>query len=102
MKKGNWVYEKSNETLVFTGRSYRNYEVDLERGTMTSWLEHLSHKVNHVLSRKDFFDLYEILNKLKELKPNLPIFNNKEPSYIRISLDAILDGIKILPDKKII
>lgn len=68
MKNGNWTYKKSNNTLNFRTKSWRiapdgtqigpySYEVDLDRGDICAWYQHLSETKGQVMTDKDLSDL---------------------------------------------
>jgi hypothetical protein len=67
MKIGNWKYKKSNNTLNFKTKTWReapdgtkigpySYEVDLDRGSICSWFAHLAESKGSVMTRQDLYD----------------------------------------------
>lgn len=75
IKVGFWSYNPNNETVVFYSKKYRGYEIDLEKGMIGEWIDHMRDK--SWLDIQDLVDLKEIFRKVKSIKPELPIFNFK-------------------------
>lgn len=78
-KVGAWTYEKRNETLLFHGSHHYTYEVDLERKTVAEWRDHLSHKA--WLTTQDLTDFDTIIEQVRALNAELPIFTNKPEAW---------------------
>lgn len=79
LRVGAWTYQPHNETVIFRGKHNDTYEVDLERKTVAEWKEHLSHKI--WLTAQDLIDFGTILEQVRAINSELPIFTNKPESW---------------------
>ncbi len=82
---GFWNYSEQKKTISYQGKNQLGYDIDLKRSCVLRWVDNLSNK--EWLEEKDVKDLICLFDIVKLREPNLPVFTNKVPQYLKKKYD---------------